>query len=270
MKEILIAIAVVATTGVICGLILAIASKFMEVKEDERISMVRNCLPGANCGACGFTGCDGYAKALIEVEGTPTNLCTPGGSDAAKKIAEALGVEFTDAVKKVAYVHCHGDCNATKIKYNYEGIHTCVAAKMLFAGQWSCSHSCIGLGDCALACPSEAIRIKDGVAHIDPTLCTGCGLCAKTCPNALISLYGADKYVVVACNSTDKGAVTRAACSNGCIGCKKCEKTCSYGAITVENNLAKIDYDKCTACGECAAACPVGCLKIADFSEKNS
>ncbi len=268
MTGIIIAIAVVAIIGLVCGLILTIASKVMDVAQDERIAQVRECLPGANCGACGFTGCDGYAKALVETEGTPTNLCTPGGADAARKIADALGVEFADVAKKVAYVHCHGDCSATQTKFNYEGIYTCIGAKMLFAGQWSCPHGCLGFGDCMNVCENDAIVLKGGVAHIDPEKCTGCGLCAKTCPNALISLFGDKKYVVVACNSSEKGALTRSECSNGCIGCKKCEKTCSYGAIAVENNLARIDYDKCVACGECVSACPVGCLKIADFSSK--
>ena len=270
MTEIIFAVAVVTGAGLICGLILVIASKFMEVKEDSRISDVRECLPGANCGACGFTGCDGYAKALIETEGTPTNLCTPGGADVAKKIAETLGVEFTDVEKAVAYVHCHGDCSATKTKFNYEGISTCAGAKMLFSGNWSCPHSCIGLGDCALVCPSNAILIRDGIAHVDPKKCSGCGLCTKTCPNSLITLYSAKKLAVVACNSTDKGAITRSVCSNGCIGCKKCEKTCPSGAISVQDNLAKVDPEKCTACELCVEACPIGCIKIADFSVTNS
>ncbi len=266
--EILIAMIVVVVIGLVCGIILTVASKVMEVKVDERITAVRACLPGANCGACGFTGCDGYAAALVEKEGTPTNLCTPGGADAAKKIAETLGVDFEDVARKVAYVHCHGDCSATQTKFNYEGIHTCIGAKMLFAGQWSCPHGCLGFGDCMSVCQNDAITLAGGVAHIDPSKCTGCGLCAKTCPNALISLFNDKEYVVVACNNSEKGALTRAECSNGCIGCKKCEKTCQHDAIKVENNLAKIDYEKCTACGECVAACPVGCLKHADFSTK--
>ncbi len=270
MTDIIIAASVVAVTGLICGLILALASKFMNIAQDERISDIRECLPGANCGACGFTGCDGYAKAIIEIEGTPTNLCTPGGAETARKIAEKLGVEFSEVEKKVAFVKCHGDCSATTIKFNYEGINTCTAAKMHFSGHWACPHGCLGFGDCALVCSENAISIKDGVAHVDPSRCIGCGLCAKTCPNALISIFPMTKQTIVSCSNTDKGVIARAVCSNACIGCKKCEKTCAEGAIKVENNLAKIDGEKCTSCGSCVQACPVGCIKIADFAAVSS
>ena len=268
MTDIIIAASVVAGTGLICGLILALASKFMNIEQDERISSVRDCLPGANCGACGFTGCDGYAKAIIEIEGTPANLCTPGGADTAKKIADTLGIEFADVEQKVAYVRCHGDCSATTTKFSYEGISTCTGAKMHFSGHWACLHGCLGLGDCALVCPENAIFIKDGVAHIDPSRCIGCGLCARTCPNALITILPVRKQTVVSCSNTDKGVVARSVCSNACIGCKKCEKTCSEGAIRVENNLARVDHEKCNGCGECVAVCPIACIKIADFTVK--
>ncbi len=266
MLGVIIAAATVTAIGLVCGLILVIASKFMEVKEDPRIAEIRACLPGANCGACGFTGCDGYAKAIVETEGTKTNLCTPGGSASAKRISEVLGTEFKDTEKLCAYVHCHGDCKSTHTRFDYEGISSCAATKMLFSGNWSCPHGCLGYGDCAEVCPGDAITIKDGVAHINPNLCSGCGLCAKTCPNALISLHSAKKMTVVECNSTQKGAITRAACSSGCIGCKKCEKACPEGAVTVQNNLAVIDEHKCTGCGLCTEACPVSCIKFADFS----
>jgi Fe-S-cluster-containing hydrogenase component 2 len=120
----------------------------------------------------------------------------------------------------------------------------------------------MGFGDCAAVCPENAICIENGIAHIDPRKCIGCGICVRNCPRGLISLTDAVDTVVVTCSNTEKGAVVRGKCSNGCIGCKKCEKTCPNGAIKVENNLARIDYEKCIACGACADACPTGAIKF--------
>ena len=84
------------------------------------------------------------------------------------------------------------------------------------------------------------------MVYINPALCIGCGKCAKACPNQLIDIIPANVPVYVTCGNREKGAMTRKRCKVGCIGCKKCEKVCEAGAITVENNLAKIDYTKCT------------------------
>lgn len=262
MNDILVAVISVAIIGILCAVMLVVASKVMAVKEDERIPKVRGCLPGANCGACGFAGCDGYAKALCEDSSTPTNLCVPGGATCAKEISEVLGVEFEDVAAKVAVVHCLGDCSATEDRVDYRGMESCAAAEMIFGGKGKCGWGCLGLGDCAKACPENAICIRDGVAHVKTALCIGCGVCVRTCPNHLISLRKDQPSVVVVCNNRDKGALTRKVCSNGCIGCKKCEKTCEYDAIKVINNLAVIDYEKCTNCGDCAEVCTTKGIKI--------
>lgn len=269
MSVILDAVIPVVIIGVICSAVLVIASKLMAVKENEKIPVIRECLPGANCGACGFAGCDGYAKALAEEEGTATNLCVPGGDSVSRKISDILGVEFEDVIEKVAVIHCAGDCNYTKDKVQYNGIESCAAAKLVFGGKGSCSYGCLGLGDCMKACPNGAICIENGIAHINTKLCSGCGICAKTCPNHLIDLMSDTEKVIVTCSNKDKGAATRKVCSNGCIGCKKCEKVCPSGAIHVENNVAVIDYSKCPDCedfGACARECTTGCIMISDFS----
>lgn len=266
MNEILIAVIPVVIIGIICAAVLVVASKLMAVKEDERFPAVRDCLPGANCGACGYAGCDGYAKALCEDPNVPANLCIPGADSVAKQLSEVLGVEFEDVVEQVAVVHCSGDCAHTQDKVIYSGIESCKAAKLMYGGKGSCSYGCLGLGDCAKICPQNAILIRDGVADIRACDCIGCGLCAKTCPNHLISLVPDTKKTVVACSNHDKGAVTRKVCTSGCIGCRKCEKTCPNGAIKVVNNAAVIDYEKCTDCGACAEACAVQCIKILDLS----
>ena len=268
MEAIFSAVLPVSIIGLICAAVLVIASKVMAVKENEKIPKIRECLPGANCGACGYAGCDGYAKALAE-GGTATNLCVPGGDAVSKNLSAVLGVEFQDVVEKVAVVHCSGDCNSTKDAVRYVGIESCAAAKQIFGSKGACSYGCMGLGDCVKACPSNAVCVENGIAHIDTRLCTGCGVCTKTCPNGVISLTADVERVIVACNNKDKGALTRKACTSGCIGCKKCERVCAQSAIKVVDNLAVIDYDKCPECGDfgiCARECTAGCIVLADLS----
>ena len=269
MEQILTAVIPVLIIGIICAAVLVIASKLMAVKEDERFPAIRECLPGANCGACGFAGCDGYAKALCEKPGTKTNLCVPGADGVAKQLSEILGVECEDVIEQVAVVHCAGDCEKTQDKADYRGIETCAGAKLMYGGKGNCTYGCIGFGDCASVCPQDAICIENGIAHVDTRKCIGCGLCTKKCPNHVISLVPDVERVVVTCSNKDKGVVTRKVCSNGCIGCKKCEKVCPLGAIKVENNLAIIDYEKCTDCpdyGVCAKNCTTGCIMLSDLS----
>ena len=259
-NPIVIAVLVVAVIGLLCAVMLTVASKFMAVEVDERIPMVRECLPGANCGACGFAGCDGYAAALVEDPDLAVSLCVPGGATAAENIGKVLGREAGDVAKQVAEVRCSGTCEATSVKMDYKGLESCAAAKLLFGGTGKCVYGCIGLGDCAQVCPVSAIHINGGLARVDASACIGCGLCAKTCPNGVIAIRPADAHMVVDCNSRQKGAGTRKSCSAGCIGCRLCEKNCHTGAITVTDNLASIDYAKCDGCGKCIEVCKAGCL----------
>ena len=266
MVPILIAASVIVGIGLLCGLLLVVSDKFFHVKEDESFDRVRGCLPGVNCGACGYTGCDEYAKALLSGNEEATNLCVPGADAVAKALADALGKEALDVIEKVAVAGCDGNCHVARKKYDYQGLSTCAAASRLYGGNGACRYGCIGLGDCAAACPNDAICIRDGIAHIDTRKCTGCGICAKTCPQHLIRIMADVERVFVNCNNHDKGAQTRKACSHGCIACKRCEKTCPEGAITVIDNLAHIDYDKCVDCKKCVEVCPTGCIMFADFS----
>lgn len=260
MNGILIAVISVTGIGFICAAILAVASKVMAVKVDDRFPAVRECLPGANCGACGYAGCDGYASALISGEGVKTNLCIPGGQAVAQELSSVLGVQFEEVEKQIAKVSCGGGCEKAVIKSEYVGVDSCKAAKMLYGGEKACTFGCIGLGDCAKVCPEKAIRMVDGVAVVNPSFCVGCGLCAAQCPNSLIKIIPASASVFVFCNNTEKGAATRKECKSGCIGCRLCEKSCAAEAIKVIDNLARIDYDKCTGCGACAEKCPTGCI----------
>jgi len=264
--EILIPVIVLLVAGVLCALLLTVASVFFSVKGNELVAEVRDCLPGANCGACGYSGCDGYAEALGNKKTDKTNLCIPGGDGAARSIAEVLGVEAEDVVEMVAYVACGGVCTPENRKFDYQGPKSCLAANLTYSGDRPCAYSCLGYGDCVNVCPTHAIEICDkGIARVDPNKCIGCGLCTRTCPNSIIHLVRDTTRVIVACSNHDKGAQTRKACLDGCIACGKCEKTCPTGAIKVVNNLATIDYDKCISCGECRKVCPVHCIHEGNF-----
>lgn len=257
---ILIAIAVVSAIGLIIGLVLAVASIIMAVPKDEKAQAILELLPGANCGACGYSGCEGYAKALSKGETTP-GLCSPGGEDCTNAVAEILGVN-AQTVKRVALVHCMGNCDNTSNKAHFQGINSCLAASKIGGGVTMCSFGCIGLGDCVNACPSNAITVCNGVAVVDSSKCTGCSLCAQACPRKLISVAPVKEQAVVRCSSHDKGAVAKKACKSACIGCMKCTKVCECGAITVKDFCAHIDPQKCTACGLCVDNCPCNCITM--------
>ncbi len=262
MTAILIAAGIVTAIGLVCAVVLVLAANFFAVESDQTVSQIRECLPGANCGACGYAGCDGYAEALAADKSVSSNLCVPGGDSTAKNIADILGVEAQDVIEMVAVVHCLGDCEHTSNKMDYVGVQSCKAAASMYGGMGKCDFGCLGLGDCLAVCPNDAICFQNGVAHINPQSCVGCGLCTRACPHHLISLVDATKNVFVTCNNTEKGAVAKAKCSNACIGCKKCEKACPQNAASVLDNLARIDYSKCSNCTLCAQACPVGCIVV--------
>ena len=187
MVEIIIAFAVVAAVGLIAGVLLALISRFFGVEEDSRRKELRSCLPGVNCGACGYKGCDDYAEALAQGTAKP-NLCIPGAEETAAAIGELLGVEVEAPKDVVAFVHCNASCEATQTKAAYVGISSCRAASALYGGPSACGAGCLGLGDCAAACPSGAICVKDDVAHVDTSRCIGCGMCVVTCPKHVISM----------------------------------------------------------------------------------
>ncbi len=255
MEKVLIAALIIGGIGLIAGALLAIISSICDKgEENERLAAIRDALPGANCGACGFAGCDAYAEAIDKGEAEP-NLCAPGGADAAKGIAKALGVEV-NVEPKVARVLCNGCNTNVETKYNHLGLNSCRAASLLSGGPKNCSYGCIGFGDCVDACPFGAISVVEGLAEVDESLCTGCGACKKACPKNIITVVPKNKGAAVVCSNHDKGVAAKKVCKTSCIGCTLCVKTCSFGAITMENFLAVIDPAKCTACGECVKKCP--------------
>ncbi len=255
-----------AAIGGAAGALLVGGSKLFFVETDETVGKIVEALPNANCGACGYSGCEGYANAVAKGE-APTNRCKPGGAESAKKIAAIMGTEALETVREVAFVRCNGCTGATEERYDYTGTKSCAAVERFYNGKGNCRTGCDGYGDCAAVCDNDAIRIINGVAVVNPSKCLGCGKCAKVCPNHLIVIRRADVKVDVRCSSRDIGKVTRAVCKNGCIGCKLCEKKCTSGAISVSDNHASIDYDKCSGCGACAASCPTKCITLLSVCE---
>ncbi|MBP1545134.1 MAG: RnfABCDGE type electron transport complex subunit B [Oscillospiraceae bacterium] len=250
-----------AVMGILAGVLLTAASKIFEVKSDLRTDEVNEALPQVNCGACGYSGCSDYAKAIVE-KGEKTNLCKPGGAASAEKISSIMGVSADEAEKAIAVVRCSADCTSKQKSFEFEGERTCVNAKRFYGGMWGCKYGCFGQGDCARVCPSDAIVVKDGLARVDKSKCIGCGMCEKVCPNDIIEIRKAVPTADVLCRSKDMGKAVKAVCSKGCIGCKICEKQCEFDAIHVTDNLASVDHEKCTACGKCAAKCPVKVITI--------
>ena len=235
---------------------LSIASKKFSVEKDPRIDEVREALPGANCGACGYPGCDGLAAAIVAGE-APVQNCPVGGSAVAENIGAIMGVKAEMKEAMVARVICQGDCDQAIDKFKYEGITDCVAASMLAEGQKGCSYGCLGMGTCERVCPFDAIHVNEkGIAEVDRKKCTACNKCVVACPKNVIALIPAASEVQIACNSNDKGRTVKANCKVGCIGCQICVKACPFEAIDFENNLAFIDYDKCTNCRVCVEKCP--------------
>ena len=264
MVEILIAIGILGGLGLVFGLILAAASKVFYVETDPRLEKLNECLPGANCGGCGYAGCAGYAEAVLSGE-AEIGKCASGGNECAQAMGEIMGIKVGEVARKVALVRCsghrtldaEGKPQGARMKGEYEGFKDCLAAsKTAGNGPLACKFGCLGFGNCVKACKYDAIHVVDGIAKVDNEKCVGCMSCAAACPRNLIIPVDYDKHVVIACASQAKGAVTVRGCSQGCIGCGLCTKICPHDAIHVEKNLAVIDFTKCTSCGLCAAVCP--------------
>lgn len=256
MMAVLVATATIGIVGLLIGLLLGIAGKKFAVEVDEKELEVRELLPGNNCGGCGYAGCDALAQAIAKGE-AQTNACPVSSAEANAKIAQVMGVANIEAARQVAFVMCNGTCDKAAIKAHYYGTTDCQKAALVPGkGEKACSYGCMGLGSCVKACPFDAIHLVDGIAVVDPEKCKACKKCIAVCPQKLIELIPYDATYKVACSSKDKGKNVKDVCDTGCIGCTLCVKQCNFDAIHVADNLAKIDYEKCTGCGLCAAKCP--------------
>ena len=257
-------VVLVVAIALIVGIILTLAGHFLSVPTNPKVDEIRDVLPGINCGACGYVGCDKYAEAVAG--GERTDLCIPGGKLVAATVAEIMGVEAGEGQEKqFARVRCNGSCEHATEKYEYHGMYSCTAAAEIFEGHKSCSYGCLGHGDCVRACPFDAIDIVDGLAVINEEKCTGCTKCVAACPKQLIEMVPAVKRVTVMCRSKDKGAQVRKYCDVGCIGCTKCVKVCPTDAIAMYGPLAYIDPGLCINCNKCVEVCPTNSIHNMDI-----
>lgn len=258
--SLLVAVAIMAVIALLLGVCILAISKLCEVNEDPRIAEVTSCLAGANCGACGYAGCSGFAKALVD--GTAKiDACGQTPVDKRIEISNILGIAVDgNAQPTVAVVACCGG-NKCRDKYEYQGYGNCVNQNMLAGGRKACEAGCMGSGSCVDACPYLCVECHDGYAHINPDLCRSCGLCINICPKKLIKRVPKSAKVYVACSTECRGKDVMTACQAGCIACGKCERNCPEGAIHLVNNVPIIDYSKCTGCEKCLQGCPRHCIK---------
>ena len=259
-----IAILIIAGVGLVAAVALAIADRYLSVSEDPRIGMVTAALPGANCGGCGFAGCDGYARALVA--GTaPNGACAAGGDACAAEIAKILGVAATATEKRVALVKCCGTRSEAIRVGDYNGICDCTVAAMTAGGDKGCTYGCLGYGACANVCPKQAISVVDGLAKVDKRLCIGCGKCVAVCPKHIIELVPASATIHVLCANPEKGPNVRKVCGVGCMGCHLCEKNSGGAAanhFTFQGFLAKVNYENPPTDEQIAAKCPAKCMSV--------
>jgi RnfABCDGE-type electron transport complex B subunit len=247
--------ALISSTG------LLFASKKFHVEEDPRIEEVTEVLPGANCGGCGFAGCAAYAEHVV-LNMNLDQPCPVADEATMHKVAEILGLEAPTSDKMVASLKCRGTDENTRKIMDYRGINDCWAAVLVADSTKSCAFACIGLGPCLGACNFDAMSIKDGIVEIDEEKCTGCGMCIDACPKHVLHMRPKGKNITVTCSNLDRGAAAKNACNVVCTGCQKCVKVCEADAISVNNFLASIDYDKCTLCGKCVDVCSTNAIEI--------
>lgn len=267
---VLITIITLGLLGITAALILYFVAQRFKVYEDPRIDEVEEALPAANCGGCGFAGCRNFAEALVKSESFEGLNCPVGGADVMARVAEILGREAPESEPRVAVVRCNGTPEHRKRTSIYEGARNCTIAHNLYTGETDCPYGCLGLGECVDACDFDAMYMDNetGLPVIIDDNCVACGACVKACPRNIIELRKKakkDRKILVCCVNEDKGGPARKACKVACIGCGKCEEVCNFDAITIKNNLAFIDSDKCKFCRKCEPVCPTKAILELNF-----
>ena len=266
-------VVILAGLGLVLSLVLFLVAKKFKVEEDPRIDEIEKVMPGANCGGCGFAGCRAFADAAVKAPNLDSNYCPVGGNEVMKKVAAILGYEIKEKAPQVAVVRCNGSCANRPTVNEYDGVKSCKVKAGLYSGDTGCAFGCLGCGDCVAACQFGAISMdpETGLPVVDAEKCTACGACAKACPKHIIEIRdkgprGMREYV--SCVNQDKGPIAKKACAAACIGCGICVKTCTHDAITLENNVAYIDFGKCKLCRECEAMCPTGAIHGVGFPKE--
>jgi Na+-translocating ferredoxin:NAD+ oxidoreductase subunit B len=269
-ETLLYAVISLSAIGVISAIILYFVAQKFKVIEDPRIDIVAELLPGANCGGCGLAGCRAFAEEVVKTEDLSKLNCPVSSSEAMKEIAAAMGLEAADKDPMIAVIRCNGSRTNAPQKVVYDGASSCSFAHALSAGESGCPNGCLGLGDCVVSCKFDAIYIDEvtGLPVVSDENCVACGACVTACPRSIIELRlkgKKDRRIFVSCVNTEKGGPAKKNCSVACIGCGKCVKECPFDAITLVNNLAYIDYNKCRLCRKCEPVCPTGAILEINF-----
>ncbi len=270
MNIIVLSLIVLGVLGCLASVVLFLVARKFNVEEDPRIDLVEEALPSANCGGCGFAGCRNFAEACVNADSLDNLNCPVGGTSTMTKVGEILGLTANATDPMVAVVRCNGSHKNCQRTNTYDGAKSCAIANSLYIGETDCSFGCLGFGDCVTACLFDAIHInpETGLPEVDEDKCTACGTCVKACPKGIIELRKKgpkNRRIFVSCMNKDKDGIARKACLVACIGCGKCVKECQFDAITIENNLAYIDFTKCRLCRKCVDVCPTGSIHELNF-----
>lgn len=261
--NLLIPAAVLGIIGIVFAIILGIAADKFYVPVDPKVQAIGELLPGANCGACGYPGCDNLAESLASGM-APIDACPIGGAELAEDLAELLGGEAGEFEKEVAVVMCQGDREVAEDKYEYIGISDCRAIALEQGGNKECLYGCLGGGTCQDVCDFGAVQMVNGLAVIDKDKCTACLKCVDVCPKSIIKMVPYDQEYQVLCNSKDKGGLVRKYCTKGCIGCNICVKQYPEG-FEIKDFLAKSSYNPDNydeeALANAVEKCPNDCIR---------
>jgi len=253
---------VMLAIGAGAAALLAVASKVFYVEVDPRVVAIEDCLPGANCGGCGYTGCSACAEAIVAGDAA-ANACVAGGPDVSASVAAIMGGEAGFVEPEIAEHYCKGGDLALK-KYYYDGAIDCRAAADHFGGDLICSHGCLGLGTCVVACPFGALEMgPEGVPVVVPDLCVGCGTCERVCPMGVIQLYSLSERLLHF-NDVDE---CLAPCKQICpaqIDIPAYVELAKQGKYMEAINVIKERNPLPLVCGRvCPAPCEAGCRRVA-------
>ena len=255
-----IVLGLIAGIALVAAIAILIVTKLCHVHEDEKVLKILENLAGANCGGCGKSGCEDFAKCLACGKAQLSD-CKATSNEAKAVIAEIAGIPFAAEEATVAVVRCSGGLAASD-KFDYVGNEGCLNRMVYQGGNKLCATACLGGGSCQSVCPVDAISVReDGIAYVRREICISCGACINICPKNCIDRIPAKAKVYVACRTHCKGKETMSFCKMGCIACGMCARKCPAQAITMVDNIPVIDYDKCTGCETCVAACPRHCIK---------
>lgn len=243
LESVLGSVTILGGLGMTFGALIALANAKMRVEEDPRLGELTGLLPGANCGACGFAGCRAFAEAVIGGE-TPPATCTVMSAEEREDVADFLGVDAGEAVRRVARLLCAGGSDVAWRKADYVGIESCAAAVAVAGGGKGCAWGCVGFADCAVACDFDAITMSPfGLPVVDLPRCTACNDCVEACPLDLFALHPVDEHLFVQCRNLLDGDAAEEVCSVACNGCKRCVQDAEPGLVEVRQGLAVIDYE---------------------------